>query len=215
MNQQLRRAKPLAVADYNRSRPSPRRLPTAIAVRRNGKLLEDHPVANLFPFLDAMETEPNELTGEKQFNQLVENMKREGFDPAQPIRLYENKILDGRNRYRAARLAGVEPITEPWIPKDGDDPVSFGSRMNLLRRHLKFADRVRLIAGADKLRRQQARERVREGGRKGGKTRAIGTHSKESAPGQHPSKHESARDTATDVGVSKRTVARYRQMQAK
>ena len=215
MNQQLRRAKPLAVADYNRSRPSPRRLPTAIAVRRNGKLLEDHPVANLFPFLDAMETEPNELTGEKQFNQLVENMKREGFDPAQPIRLYENKILDGRNRYRAARLAGVEPITEPWIPKDGDDPVSFVLRMNLLRRHLKFADRVRLIAGADKLRRQQARERVREGGRKGGKTRAVGTYSKGAAPGQHPSKHESARDTATDVGVSKRTVARCRQMQAK
>ena len=176
----------LAVADYTRSRSSSKRLPRAIAVRRNGKLLEDHPIANLFPFLDAMETEPGELTGKGQFDQLVESMRRQGFDPAQPIWLYEGRILDGRNRYRAARLAGVEPITALWAPKNGDDPISFVLRMNLQRRHLKFADRVRLIAGADKLRRQQARERVREGGRKGGKTRAIGTHSKECCPWAAP-----------------------------
>jgi ParB-like chromosome segregation protein Spo0J len=218
MHQLLKRAKELAVTDFARSRPSARTLPTAFTVRKNGKVLEDHPVANLFPLLDKMETEPGELTGSEQFEQLVESMRLHGFDSAQPIWLYEGKILDGRNRYRAAKLASVEPITEVWIPRHGDDPVSFVLRMNLQRRHLKFADRVRLIAGADQLRRQQARERARESGRKGGKSRNvvdIKGHSKDAAPGQHASKHESSQDTAKDVGVSQRTVARYRHMQAK
>src|ERR1700686_818062 len=119
MNKLLKRAKEIAVTSFARSRPSAETLPTAFAVRKNGKALEDHPVADLFPFLDTMETEPGELTGKEQFDQIVESMRLRGFDPAQPIWLYEGKILDGRNRYRAARLAGLAPITDLWEKRDG------------------------------------------------------------------------------------------------
>jgi hypothetical protein len=66
MTQLLKRAKEFAVTDYAQDRPSSERLPTAFAVRKNGKVLEDHPIANLFPFLETMETEPGELTGKEQ-----------------------------------------------------------------------------------------------------------------------------------------------------
>ena len=71
-----------------------------------------HPAADVFPLLVDAELEP-----------LVESMRRHGFDPAKPILIYRAEILDGRNRRRAAEIAGVAPVYldvsdschDPWL----------------------------------------------------------------------------------------------------
>ena len=50
-----------------------------------------------------------------------------------PITVYEGAILDGRNRYRACKLASVEPRFEQY---GGDTPAAFVARINKDRRHL-------------------------------------------------------------------------------
>jgi len=56
--------------------------------------LEFHPIAEIFPFIEGSE-----------FDALVADVKAHGV--REPVWLYEGKILDGRNRYKAARKAGV------------------------------------------------------------------------------------------------------------
>src|SRR4051812_1459658 len=56
--------------------------------------LEFHPLADLFPLLEGAE-----------FEEVVEDVRAHGVREA--IWLYEGKILEGRNRYRAAAAAGV------------------------------------------------------------------------------------------------------------
>jgi hypothetical protein len=58
---------------------------------------EFHPLANVFPLIEGAE-----------FDELVADIKANGLN--QCIELYEGKILDGRNRYRACLAAGVEPL---------------------------------------------------------------------------------------------------------
>lgn len=82
--------------------------------------MEFHPLADAFPLL---------TTGElKQLAQSIEtNGQRE------PIVLYDGKILDGRNRYRACLLAGVEPT---FVQFTGDNPLALVKDRNVLRRQL-------------------------------------------------------------------------------
>lgn len=56
-----------------------------------------------------------------------------------PIVLYEDKILDGRNRYLACRQAGVEPTYKAY---HGEDPLNFVVLKNLHRRHLTDQQRA-------------------------------------------------------------------------
>jgi ParB-like chromosome segregation protein Spo0J len=71
--------------------------------------LEFHPLANIFPLVEGAE-----------FDELVADIREHGLH--EPIVVYEDKILDGRNRLRACVAAGVEPA---FIPYTGDDPISY------------------------------------------------------------------------------------------
>lgn len=82
--------------------------------------MEFHEYANLFPMM-----QPDEL------EDLVADVKRNGL--IEPIVLYEDKILDGRNRFLACGEAGVKPHYEYY---KGDEPVSYVISKNLHRRHL-------------------------------------------------------------------------------
>ena len=79
-----------------------------------------HEYANLFPLLDG-----------DGFNELVADLKANGL--IEPITLHEQKILDGRNRYRACVESGVEPQYRQYA---GTDPLGFVISANLHRRHL-------------------------------------------------------------------------------
>jgi ParB-like chromosome segregation protein Spo0J len=50
------------------------------------------------------------LEGE-EFDQLVTDIKAHGLH--EPIVVYQDQILDGRNRYRACIAAGVDGATRP------------------------------------------------------------------------------------------------------
>jgi hypothetical protein len=82
--------------------------------------LEFHPLANVLPLIDGVE-----------FDRLVHSIVDNGLHD--PIIIFEDKILDGRNRYRACLKANVEPRTEVF---SGGDPVAFVMDRNLHRRHL-------------------------------------------------------------------------------
>jgi hypothetical protein len=69
-----------------------------------------------------------------------------------PVVFLEGRILDGRNRWRACRLAGVEPRTRIF-PADGDPPAACPEpaervvlSANLHRRHLTTSQRALLAA---------------------------------------------------------------------
>ena len=89
--------------------------------------LEFHPLSNVFPMLD--EAELGDLANDIKVNGLL-----------MPVVVHEGKILDGRNRYLACKLAGVAPRFEDW---DGEgDPLEYVLSLNLQRRHLTTGQRA-------------------------------------------------------------------------
>ncbi len=96
--------------------------------------MEFHPAANIFPLL-----EDEELDG------LRESIKQHGQQ--EPIVVFDDKILDGRNRYRAILTI---PEIEPWYQEarlaPGGSPTDYVITRNLHRRHLDTGQRA-MIAG--------------------------------------------------------------------
>jgi ParB-like chromosome segregation protein Spo0J len=121
----------------------------ATAIKALGKHLEFHPLANRFPLMVGAE-----------FEALVADIKANGL--CEPITIFEDKILDGRNRYRACLEAGIEPEFEQF---KGDEAAAtaFVISMNIYRRHLSATRRRDLLvefvkASPEKSDRQLAKE---------------------------------------------------------
>ena len=111
--------------------------------------LPPHPHATLFPLLQGDE-----------FQALVEDIKANGL--RQPIILYRNQILDGRNRYRACIEAGVEPRFTEFAGTD-DEALAYVISANLHRRHLTTCQRAVLALQLLPGERDRARERMNLG----------------------------------------------------
>ena len=81
---------------------------------------------------------------EADVDRLAEDIKANG--QIQPIIVYQGQILDGRTRYAACKKAGVEPIVEEYMPKDGDvsdeEFVALSWSLNETRRHLSASQRA-------------------------------------------------------------------------
>jgi len=102
-----------------------------------------HDAANIFPL----------MTGD-DFDQLVEDIRKHGL--REPVAMLDEKILDGRNRYRACLLARVECQFETI---ETDDPVAYVVSLNKHRRQMTPSQ---LATVADKVRAyydKQAKER--------------------------------------------------------
>jgi hypothetical protein len=100
--------------------------------------LEFHELANEFPLIEG-----------EELQKIAEGIKHNGF-LLEPITLLDGKVLDGRNRYNAAKQAGyalkpedVEQFAERY---PGQDPVEFVIAKNLHRRHLTEDQRAMIAA---------------------------------------------------------------------
>jgi hypothetical protein len=92
---------------------------------------QPHPIAAIFPLLDPTSAE---------FMALVEDIKEN--DLQVPIVLYEDKILDGRNRYLALQISEREIKETHFRKYYGSDLIGLVLSANLHRRHLNESQRA-------------------------------------------------------------------------
>ncbi len=92
---------------------------------------EFHPLANIFPLIEG-----------QAYSDLKADIFKHGV--RETIWLYEGKILDGRNRYRAACELDIPFVGFKVF--DGDDAAAFVVSLNLHRRHLNEAQRGMVAA---------------------------------------------------------------------
>jgi hypothetical protein len=95
-----------------------------------------HELANLLPMIDPA-----------RFAELREDIRRNGI--LEPIKLFEGRILDGRNRYKAARECGhsfCEADFETFMGSYADAEAYVFST-NFLRRQLSASQRNEVIRG--------------------------------------------------------------------
>ena len=93
---------------------------------------ERHPLSALFPDMP-----------DQDYGELVESIRAHG--QREPIVIYENMILDGWHRYRAANDAGVDPEMRYLWEEDGD-PREYVLALNLQRRHIPAHERAEITA---------------------------------------------------------------------
>ena len=90
------------------------------------KKYEYHDIANCWPMIEP-----------EKFAELCDDIAENGL--LNSIVLYEGKILDGRNRYRACVEVGAEPTFTEY---DGDDPTGHAISLNSMRRDLNPSQRA-------------------------------------------------------------------------
>lgn len=94
-----------------------------------------HPYAELFPWIEG-----------PAFQELKADIAKNGV--IEPIVFLDGAILDGRNRYVAARELGIE---YPRVEYEGADPLGFVIAKNLARRHLSESQRGMVAAKLAKM----------------------------------------------------------------
>lgn len=94
--------------------------------------IQFHPIADCFPML-----------GESDFRELKEDIRKHG--QLAKVLIFEEKILDGRNRYRAIRELGMEPMMAVF-PGTYAEAVDMVVSLNLRRRHMD-REEIRIAAG--------------------------------------------------------------------
>lgn len=95
--------------------------------------MQAHPVAEIFPIMSDSETAD-----------LAADIREHGL--REPIWIdHTGRVIDGRNRWRACEMAGVEPTTRVYEGEERD-LVAFVVSLNLKRRHLDESQRSMVAA---------------------------------------------------------------------
>lgn len=101
---------------------------------------------------------------EEDFNELVEDIRQNGFDQGMPITIYQGEILDGWNRWRACQVLGINPPTVEFS-QDDTAALAFTLRTNK-RRNLSSGQKAALAVEADgimELLKKEAEDRMMAG----------------------------------------------------
>lgn len=92
-----------------------------------------HPYADLWPLLP-----------DTELRQLADDIRTHGL--REPVWLHpDGRIVDGRNRWRACELAGVEPATRMYQGTE-EELLSFLISLNMARRHMDESQRAMVAA---------------------------------------------------------------------
>jgi N6-adenosine-specific RNA methylase IME4 len=102
-----------------------------------------HPASMIVPLMEG-----------KAFDILVADIEAHGL--RKPCVLHQNQILDGRNRYKACRIARVACR---FVRYTGNDPVAYVISHNVVRRHLNESQRAMVAARLATLRDGQRLDR--------------------------------------------------------
>jgi N6-adenosine-specific RNA methylase IME4 len=146
----------------------------------------DHPFAALVPPMT-----PGE------FAALCADIAKEGLH--EPIVLYENKILLGRERYRACVKTGTEPRFREY---EGDDPVGYVISSDVLRRHLSPSQKAVVALAVERVYASEAKQRQRDAGRSFGEG-----HPKQEVRAIVPEALVARDKAAAAIGISPRLVS--------
>ena len=96
--------------------------------------MEHHPLASIFPLLP-----------DSELQELADDIRERGLK--EPIWTYEGKILDGRNRSAACRIAGVEPEIKEFSGT-AEEVFRHVWSLNFHRRHLTQSQKGACAADA-------------------------------------------------------------------
>src|SRR5882672_10469963 len=134
---------------------------------------------------------------------LGEDIRKNGLQ--EPVRLFERKVIDGRNRVLACIHVGIKPQFIQWHP-NGVSPLAFVIAENLQRRHLSLGQRAALAAKLLPHLQREAKQRQKAAGKhgdKGGRGRKN-----EKPPAQKCAKGfgKASQIAAARFGISARTV---------
>lgn len=147
-----------------------------------------HEIASIFPYMTAAE-----LDG------LAEDIKANGL--REPIWTYQDKIIDGRNRFNACAKAGVEPQYREW---DGNGSLTaFVISLNMQRRHLDESQRAMAGARAKEYFEKEAKERKSATLKKGTEN---GKNAEKSPLAHKCANGKSSKAAAEATGSSERSV---------
>ena len=154
--------------------------------------VKDHPVAAIMPMMT-----------DEEFEALKEDLLGNGL--LEPIILFQDMIIDGRNRYKACREIGIDVFASVF--PGGMDLVEYVVSKNIHRRHLTEAQKAVCAAKAISYHADEAKERQRAAGKEHGRGME-----KVSDTGHEPIKKEESGRSDEQVGklfdVSGRSVAR-------
>lgn len=149
--------------------------------------MKHHPIADVWPMMD-----------EAKLHELADDILKNG--QLVPVWLYEGKILDGRNRWAACKIAGVEPKTKEYT---GDEPTAFAVSLNDRRRHMGKSALAAVAAELEPHFAKDAKRRQRASGgdKVSEKARAV----VEKVP--QPVSVKAREEAAKSVGVNDRYVS--------
>lgn len=128
-------------------------------------------------------------------DKISKGMTERGFDPKEPVSLYEGKILDGRHRYLAALKAGVEPVFEDFTGTR-EEAIKYVIQKQRLRNHWSSEEKEYHYVKTSEALGVQSR-----GGDRGNQYQSGNVSNDTMAPSQQ--------DYADSLGVSRPTVARW------
>ena len=119
--------------------------------------MKNHPISDVWPMMD-----------EAKIAELADDIRKNG--QLVPVWLYEGKILDGRNRWAACKIAGVDPKTKEYT---GDEPTAFAVSLNDRRRHMNKGSLAAVAAELEPFFAADAKRRQIEAGKQHGRGQKV------------------------------------------